>query len=118
MEREVAFKRGCDLRERTLSSAADSIACESCGARAESDAAGNLGWQVRPPVCPDCLRWSSTARSRVADLESGIRIERYRRFWAVFENGELLCVTVYRKGATAVAERIRKLGAEANHGSN
>lgn len=31
-----------------------------------------------------------------------ITIERYGRFWAVRLNGQLLCVTVYRKGARAV----------------
>jgi len=40
-----------------------------------------------------------------------IEIQRYRdsRFWAVYLDGELLAVTVYRKGAAAVAEIIRKL---------
>ena len=38
------------------------------------------------------------------------RIERYRttRFWAVYESGELLCVTVYKKGATAVKNRLER----------
>jgi hypothetical protein len=32
-----------------------------------------------------------------------IKIEKYgSRFWAVYVDGELLCVTVYRKGAVAV----------------
>ena len=37
-----------------------------------------------------------------------IIVERYRktRFWAVYEHGELLCVTVYKKGANAVKHRI------------
>ncbi len=40
-----------------------------------------------------------------------IALRRYResRFWAVLLNGELLAVTVYRKGAAAVAETIRRL---------
>jgi len=34
-------------------------------------------------------------------------IERYgRRHWAIYEDGLLLCVTVYRKGARAVIARI------------
>jgi len=33
-------------------------------------------------------------------------IERYGRHWAVYEDGALLCVTVYRKGARAVIARI------------
>jgi hypothetical protein len=37
-----------------------------------------------------------------------LRFERYsRRFWAVYEGDELLCVTVYKKGALAVIQRIR-----------
>jgi hypothetical protein len=37
-----------------------------------------------------------------------ITIERYRktRFWAVYDAGELVCVTVYKKGAHAVKERL------------
>jgi hypothetical protein len=39
-----------------------------------------------------------------------IVVERYRdsRFFAVYVNGELLCVTVYRKGAEAVATLLRR----------
>ena len=37
-----------------------------------------------------------------------MRIERYKRFWAVRdEAGELICLCVYRKGA---AEVVRRLG--------
>ena len=36
-----------------------------------------------------------------------LRYERYkRRFWAVYEDDALLCVTVYLKGALLVIERI------------
>lgn len=37
-----------------------------------------------------------------------ITVERYRktRFWAVYDAGELVCVTVYKKGANAVKERL------------
>ena len=38
--------------------------------------------------------------------DRAIQIERRGRFWAVFEKGELLCITVYRKGAEAVVARI------------
>ena len=39
-----------------------------------------------------------------------LTVERYRktRFWAVYEFGELLCVTVYKKGALAVKKRLEK----------
>ena len=40
-----------------------------------------------------------------------IEIRKYRqtRFWAVYVDGELLAVTVYRKGAQAIADLIRKM---------
>lgn len=39
-----------------------------------------------------------------------IAIRKYgARFFAVYVNGELLAVTVYRKGAEAVAARLREL---------
>lgn len=39
-----------------------------------------------------------------------ITIERYRktRFWAVYDAGELVCVTVYKKGAKAVKTRLEE----------
>lgn len=38
------------------------------------------------------------------------RIERYRgsRFWGLYEHGQLLCVTVYKKGAEAVKTRLER----------
>ncbi len=35
-------------------------------------------------------------------------LERYGRFWAVKENSKLLCLTVYKKGARAVIDRLMK----------
>lgn len=36
-----------------------------------------------------------------------LRLARYsRRFWAVYEDDQLLCVTLYKKGARAVIARI------------
>ncbi|MCP4486151.1 MAG: hypothetical protein GY820_02355 [Gammaproteobacteria bacterium] len=45
----------------------------------------------------------STTRSK-AELLSEVRVEKYRktRYWAVWLGEELLAVTVYKKGATAV----------------
>lgn len=39
-----------------------------------------------------------------------LTVERYRttRFWALYENRQLLCVTVYKKGANAVKDRIER----------
>ena len=37
----------------------------------------------------------------------GIRVERYgKRYWAVYDGEELLCVTLYKKGALAITERL------------
>lgn len=34
-------------------------------------------------------------------------IERYgRRFWALYDNHDLVCVTVYKRGAVEVARRL------------
>ena len=40
-----------------------------------------------------------------------IEIHKYRhtRFWAIYVDGELLAVTVYRKGAEAIADMLRKI---------
>ena len=38
-----------------------------------------------------------------------IRKYRHTRFWAVYVDGELLAVTVYRKGARAVADMLRNM---------
>jgi len=39
-----------------------------------------------------------------------LTIERYRRtrFWALYDAGDLVCVTVYKKGARAVKERLER----------
>jgi 6-phosphogluconolactonase (cycloisomerase 2 family) len=39
-----------------------------------------------------------------------VTIERYRhtRYWSVSEGGELLCVTLYKKGAVAVKARLER----------
>lgn len=38
-----------------------------------------------------------------------IEVRRYgKRNWAVYEGGELLAVTVYKKGAMAIVERLSR----------
>lgn len=39
-----------------------------------------------------------------------LTVERYARtrFWALYENRQLLCVTVYKKGAQAVKDRLER----------
>ena len=40
-----------------------------------------------------------------------IRVNRYRetRYWAVWVNGELLAVTVYKKGALAIQDKLSSM---------
>jgi hypothetical protein len=39
-----------------------------------------------------------------------LRFGRYgRRFWGVYEDDELLCVTVYKKGALAVIRKMESI---------
>ena len=38
-----------------------------------------------------------------------VRKYRHTRFWAVYVDGELLAVMVYRKGARAVADMLMKM---------
>jgi hypothetical protein len=38
-----------------------------------------------------------------------IRKYRHTRHWAVYVDGELLAVVVYRKGAQAIADMLRKM---------
>mgnify|MGYP001571776468 CR=1 FL=1 len=42
-------------------------------------------------------------------MVEGMYIEKWDRFFALYENGELLCVTVYKKGALAGRDRIEEL---------
>jgi hypothetical protein len=118
MDREVAFKGGKDLGREAGIALQESVTCESCGAIEATVAAADAGWQVEPAVCPDCLRWTAVAgAASVADRDPSVRTERRGRYWAVYENETLLCLTVYRKGAAAVALRITRAGAEDRHGS-
>ncbi|MGH9424000.1 MAG: hypothetical protein ACRD3J_28755 [Thermoanaerobaculia bacterium] len=41
------------------------------------------------------------------------RLEPARRFWAVYEGDTLVCLTVYKKGARSVIDRLTRL-AESN----
>ena len=45
-------------------------------------------------------------------MESDFEIVNWDRFFALYENGQLLCVTVYKKGAAAVERRLEELKAQ------
>jgi len=42
-------------------------------------------------------------------VESDLEILNWDRYFALYENGKLLCVTVYKKGAKEVKRRIEEL---------
>ena len=39
-----------------------------------------------------------------------MEIEKYGRNWAVYDGADLVCVTVYKKGANEVVRRLEKRG--------
>jgi predicted nuclease with TOPRIM domain len=45
-------------------------------------------------------------------MESQFEIVNWERYFALYENGKLLCLTVYKKGAMEVKTRIEELKAQ------
>ncbi|HYH05621.1 MAG TPA: hypothetical protein VEK11_01050 [Thermoanaerobaculia bacterium] len=60
MSEVVAFKSGKDLAPEGDLAEDDGVACSDCGTRASDERAYVEGWQLDPPVCPQCLRWVAT----------------------------------------------------------
>lgn len=60
MSEVVAFKSGKDLGEEASIEDEEQVTCVDCGASASDQRAYEGGWQLVPPVCPDCIRWSAT----------------------------------------------------------
>ena len=44
-------------------------------------------------------------------MENDLEIENWDRYFALYEDGKLLCVTVYKRGAKEVKRRIQELKA-------
>ncbi len=42
-------------------------------------------------------------------MENGMEIVKWDRYFALYDHGELVCVTVYKKGAQEVKRRIEEL---------
>ena len=42
-------------------------------------------------------------------METGMEIVKWSRYFALYDQGELVCVTVYKKGAQEVRRRIEEL---------
>ncbi len=61
MSEVVAFKSGKDLGEEPSVADEEHVVCVDCGAYASDQHAYEGGWQLVPPVCPNCLRWPAVA---------------------------------------------------------
>ena len=44
-------------------------------------------------------------------METGLEVVKWDRYFALYEQGHLVCITVYRKGALEVKRRIEELKA-------
>lgn len=64
MPEVLAFKSGKDLGEETRIEDEDTVVCVDCGAVEPDETAFQKGWQLVPPVCPDCLRWTIVDETR------------------------------------------------------
>jgi hypothetical protein len=42
-------------------------------------------------------------------MENGMEVVKWDRYFALYDKGELVCLTVYRKGALEVRKRIEEL---------
>ena len=42
-------------------------------------------------------------------MENGMEIVKVGRYFALYDHGELVCITVYKKGAEEVKKRIEEL---------
>jgi hypothetical protein len=45
-------------------------------------------------------------------MENGMEVVKWDRYFALYDKGELVCLTVYRKGALKVRKRIEELKAQ------
>ena len=45
-------------------------------------------------------------QQRTTPAPNGLTLQKYGRFWAVYDQGSLVVVTVYRKGALEVMRRL------------
>lgn len=54
----TGFKSGKDLGQETRVDDVETVTCEDCGAEESDETAFQNGWQLVPPICPNCLRWS------------------------------------------------------------
>lgn len=61
MSEVVDFKSGKDLGTKTGLEDDDTVTCVDCGAVESDQRAYEGGWQLVPPVCPNCLRWEPVA---------------------------------------------------------
>jgi hypothetical protein len=59
MPKAMLFKSGRDLGTETNIDEDDTVTCLGCSTVQTDQAAYEGGWQLVPPVCPDCLSWKA-----------------------------------------------------------
>jgi len=102
-----SFKRGCDLVADLNKASQFRTFCVACGTSEAQEALNELGWQLDPPVCPDCLQWAAVGVEE-GEPNDRFRVQRHGRFWQVLDRETLVCLVVYRKGAMEVIRRLRE----------
>jgi hypothetical protein len=55
------------------------------------------------------LKGPKNSKKGEGKVENDLEIENWDRYFALYENEKLLCVTVYKKGAKEVKRRIEEL---------
>jgi hypothetical protein len=57
---------------------------------------------------PNKLERPIHSRNKAISGNGPTRIERRGRYWAVYEDNDLVCITVYKRGACEVVRRLQK----------
>lgn len=59
--------------------------------------------------CDDACLEAAEEERRRAWRAKDVSVKKYGRFWKLVDgNGELVCITVYKKGAAEVVNRLKK----------
>jgi hypothetical protein len=71
MNEVAGFRRGSDLGDAGVEGNDEVVECVACGKTESDERAYDDRWQMEPPVCPDCLRWSTVGVSECCDGSDG-----------------------------------------------
>lgn len=85
------------------------LVCDYCGARIDGYGVTPSYFLIHLRYCNEaCLEAAEEERRRVWRAKE-LSVEKYGRHWKITDgNGELVCLTVYKKGAAEVMKRLQK----------